>query len=72
MKSAGRSFTDYGDVLDEVEAAELIGVCDRTLREYRKRKQVPFARMGGRVLYIKAQLIAWLHAGGTAQFEGNN
>ncbi len=58
---------DGGDVMDEYQAAKYVGVCDKTLRKLRKESAIPYARVGGRVIYLRPQLYAWLAAGGTMQ-----
>ena len=55
------------DVMDEYEAAKYVGVCDKTLRKLRKESDIPYARVGGRIVYLRRELYAWLAAGGTSQ-----
>ncbi|NCT66373.1 MAG: helix-turn-helix domain-containing protein [Rhodanobacteraceae bacterium] len=57
------------DLLTEVEAAALLRVKPDTLRAWRTRKRLagkapPYIQRGqGRVLYLRADLDAWLRAG---------
>jgi len=44
----------------EHDAAEALGVSDRTLRKWRDREIVPFKRIGGVVLYSPDALRDWL------------
>ncbi len=60
---------DGGEVMDEYGASKYIGVCGKTLRKLRKEAKIPFARVGGRVVYLRPQLYAWLAAGGTKAQE---
>jgi len=46
--------------VDAVEAAKMIGVCERTIRTMTKEQQIPFVRVRGRVLFPIAELKAWL------------
>lgn len=57
------------EVINEIKAANYLGVCDRTLRNLRRRGQIPFTRLGGRVVYLQSELYQWLLAGGTRQYE---
>ena len=57
------------DIMNECEAAEYLGVCDKTLRKLRKTSSIPHARVGERIVYVRTKLLVWLEAGGTAQQE---
>ena len=57
------------EVMDEYEASAFVRVCDKSLRKLRKQKRIPFAKVGGRIVYLRSKLVAWLEAGGTSQFE---
>ena len=51
--------------LNEREAAKLLGLAANTLRAYRNRKKSlerlspPFQKIGNKVIYIKADILAW-------------
>jgi excisionase family DNA binding protein len=47
-------------VLRPREAARMLGVCERTLREWTREKRVPHKRMGRVVLYSLVELQRWL------------
>lgn len=57
-----RDIDEEAVTLDEREAAALIGICQKTLSNYRKNpaEKVPFFRVGRRVKYLRAELIAWM------------
>lgn len=42
------------------EAAELLGVCENTLRSWVKAGLVPCCRLGRRVLFTRSALVTWL------------
>lgn len=41
-------------------AAKAIGICERTLWSLTQRGEIPYARIGGCVVYPWADLVAWL------------
>lgn len=47
--------------LDHLEASKFLGVSERHLRTLRKRGEVPFIKLGDRVLYLADQLRHLLH-----------
>ena len=47
-------------LLKEREAAALLGISDRHLFSLRKRGEVPYIRLGGRVLYSPEALQKWI------------
>ena len=57
------------EILQEHEAVLFTGMCGKTLRKLRQRKQIPFAQAGRRILYSKAALIRWIEGGGSQSQE---
>ncbi|HEY0008118.1 MAG TPA: helix-turn-helix domain-containing protein [Tepidisphaeraceae bacterium] len=53
------------EVLTEPEASAFLRLCGKSLRRRRQRNEIPFAQIGGRIVYLRSQLLAWLEAGGT-------
>jgi excisionase family DNA binding protein len=49
-----------GALLDVRHAAQFLGVTEKTLRARVARRVVPFKRLGGRVVFVKADLEAFL------------
>ncbi|HOM19089.1 MAG TPA: helix-turn-helix domain-containing protein [Thermoguttaceae bacterium] len=47
-------------LLNERQAAELLGISARHLHTLRKRGEVPYIRLGGRVLYAPEALQRWI------------
>jgi len=47
-------------LLNERQAAELLGISSRHLFALRKRGEVPFIKLGGRVLYSPSALQRWV------------
>lgn len=47
----------HSDRLSEKEAAALIGVSHATVANWRKKKLIPFYRIGNKVFYRKSELI---------------
>ena len=41
------------NILTEEEVCELLGVTDRTLRTYRQKQYIGFAKLAGRIIYIR-------------------
>ena len=49
------------DLFNEEQAAEYLGITLRTLREWRKVKNVPYVRLSGKVIrYRKVDIDLWL------------
>lgn len=57
------------DVMDEYEAARLCKVCTKTMRKLRQESKIPYAKVGCRIVYLRAQLYKWLENGGTSAGE---
>lgn len=55
---------DPADLLTPEQAAQLLGMSDRTLATWRStgRHALPYIRVGGRIRYSKAALTAWLES----------
>jgi len=47
-------------LLTRFEAAQVLGVCERTLDTYTKDGTIPFLRIGSRVLYSVQALEEWI------------
>ena len=55
-----RSFA--GEILDVATAAAFLGVTEKTLRARVTRRMVPFRRWGGRICFLRSDLVAFLTA----------
>lgn len=55
---------DPADLLTPEQAAQLLGLSDRTLATWRStgRHALPYIRVGGRIRYSKAALTAWFQS----------
>lgn len=53
-----RGFT--GEVLDVAAAASLLGTTEKTIRARVARRTIPFRRWGGRVVFLRRELLAFL------------
>lgn len=55
---------DPADLLTPEQAAQLLGLSDRTLATWRStgRHSLPYIRVGGRIRYSKAALTAWFQS----------
>lgn len=67
---AMRQIDPLKEVLTEIDAAEIVGVCTRTLRRLRQQDKIPFSMIERQVRYLRSDLMRWLASGGTAQ-KGN-
>ena len=47
-------------LLTRFEAAQVLGICERTLDTYTKDGTIPFLRIGSRVLYSVQALEQWI------------
>ena len=47
-------------LLTRFEAAQVLGICERTLDTYTKDGTIPFLRIGSRVLYSVQALEEWI------------
>jgi excisionase family DNA binding protein len=47
-------------LLTRLEAAQVLGICERTLDTYTKDGTIPFLRIGSRVLYSVQALEQWI------------
>lgn len=58
---------DIHDLIDAVAAASLLGIEPSTLGHWRttpgRQRQLPFHRIGGRVRYLRSDVLAFLAAG---------
>jgi hypothetical protein len=50
---------DSKEVLDAVDAARLLAICERTLRRYAKSGLIPSFRIGWRLLFVRSTLLNW-------------
>ena len=60
--------TQTREVMDLVQAADFLGVSQRTLRRWLDEKDIPFARVGRLLRFRRSALLEWLAAhekGGT-------
>jgi len=48
------------EYLSVIEAAKLIGLARSTIYNYIYNRHIPFIKIGGRVVFDKADLIAWV------------
>lgn len=49
-----------GELLDVRQAALLLGLSEHTVRGRIRRRQLPFVRLGGRVLFRRQDLLSYL------------
>jgi len=49
-------------LLSEREAAAFLNISPRHLWRLRQRGQIPYTRLGGRVLYPKSKLLEWIES----------
>ena len=49
-----------GEILDVVAAALLLGITDKTIRARRARGLIPFRKWGGRVVFLRSELLQLL------------
>ncbi len=49
-----------GAVMDVMAAATFIGTTEKTIRGQVGRRLIPFRRLGGRIVFIRSELEAWL------------
>ena len=61
-RQAGQTRRFDGALLDVQAAAELLGCSPKTLRARVARRLVPFRRLGGRVLFKRAELLEFIDA----------
>ena len=54
--------TINGALLDIAQGAEFLGITQRALRARVARHQVPFRKMGGRVVFVRVELEKWIEA----------
>ena len=69
MKQVDHERYDFDDVLNEYDAARMLGVCSKTLRRLRQAALIPHAKVGERIVYQRSRLYEWLAAGGSASQE---
>ncbi len=58
-QALGRRRID-GEVLDVAGVARLLGATEKTIRSRVARQQLPHRRWGGRVIFVRAELMAFL------------
>ncbi|WP_264520928.1 helix-turn-helix domain-containing protein [Flavobacterium sp. N1994] len=46
---------------DNADLKQLFKVCDKTLYRWRKTQQVPYAKIGGKIMYSKQAILGILH-----------
>jgi len=51
-----------GEILDVTAVAELLGVSDDTIRARRTRQQIPYRKWGGRIIFIRSEVMRYLEA----------
>lgn len=69
-KSKTTKFEDYDDVLNQDEAARLLGVSVPTLCKYLKTGAIKSQRIGRRILILKQNLIDWLAGRSSSEEAG--
>lgn len=64
FRPAMPAILDPADLLTPEQAAQLLGMSDRTLATWRStgRHGLPYIRVGGRIRYSKAALTAWFQS----------
>lgn len=55
-RSISRQSTPQTQVLDVVEAANLLGTTPKAVRQRVARRTLPFRKLGGRIIFLKEQL----------------
>jgi len=50
-----------GEILDVSTGGKLLGFNEKTTRSKIARKQLPFRRLGGRIVFIKSELIGYIN-----------
>lgn len=60
-----------GALLHVEHVAELLGISVRTVHELTRKRAIPCRRLPGtrRVLFLEAELLAWVEAGGAEELE---
>ena len=51
-----------GAALDVRSASALLGAKEKHTRGLVERRQIPFRRLGGRIIFLRGELLAWLSA----------
>jgi|JI10StandDraft_1071094.scaffolds.fasta_scaffold1763054_2 hypothetical protein len=49
-----------GAVMDVTAAAGFIGTTEKTIRGQVSRRLIPFRRLGGRIVFVRQEIEAWL------------
>lgn len=57
---SSRAALDTGEVLDVAAAASLLGTTEKTIRARVARRTIPSRRWGGRVVFLRRELLAFL------------
>jgi len=60
-----------GPLIHLERVAELLGCSTRSIHELTRRRAIPFRRIPGtrRCLFVEAEVLAWVDAGGTVPLE---
>lgn len=61
-KSPLKSTPTGPDVLDVSGCAALLGTTEKAIRARVDRRQLPFRRLGGRIIFLRSELMAFLDA----------
>ncbi len=51
-----------GEILDVASAAVFLGISEKSLRARVARRMIPFRRWGGRVCFLRSELLEFLHS----------
>ena len=49
-----------GEILDVTAVAELLGVSEHTIRARQSRQQIPYRKWGGRIIFLRAEVMRYL------------
>lgn len=60
IKSLVNAEEDYIKPLDKKEASKILGVSVSTVNRLITRTEVPFRKVGGKVVFLKGELVTWL------------
>jgi excisionase family DNA binding protein len=58
----GRHGSTTGELLDVRQTASLLGLSEKAVRSRVDRRLMPFRRLGGRVVFVRAELDAFVAA----------
>jgi hypothetical protein len=57
-----KSLTFQGEILDVTSAASFLGISEKSLRARVARRMIPFKRWGGRVCFLRGELLDFLRS----------